>query len=75
MHYMSICTAAEDHLVEIPVEGVFVIDDGGDERQHQSPAAPHLSMACNKSNLNKTSIFSSYVSVCLSIELLGYRSF
>ena len=37
------------HLVEVPVEGVFIVDYSGNEGEHQSPAAPHLSMACNKS--------------------------
>ena len=33
-------------LVEVPVESVFIVDNSGDERQHQAPAAPHFSLAC-----------------------------
>lgn len=33
------------HLVEIPVEAVFVVGNGGDEGEHQAAAAPDLAVA------------------------------
>jgi hypothetical protein len=32
------------HLVEVPVEGALIVDHGGDEAQHQAPAAPRLAV-------------------------------
>ena len=37
---------ANGHLVEVPVEGILIVDHSGDEGEHQTPASTHLSMPC-----------------------------